>query len=196
MLAPPQASCAKRLGITVSTTSGLVIKLVDRGLVTRGSLADDRRQAPLSLTEAGLALLGELSDEMHTYMSEVTARLGTDLDAITQALEILAEAASIERGEDTHHETRREAMSYVADVSTERRGLDRRFGRTFRALHLRDFRLFWLGQVVSNTGSWMQSIAQAWLVLELTDSPLALGTVTMLQALPGPAVRAVRGGDR
>ena len=101
---------AKRLGITVSTTSGLVIKLVDRGLVTRGSLADDRRQAPLSLTEAGLALLGELSDEMRTYMSEVTARLGADLDAMTQALETLAEAAAIERGEDTHQETRREAM--------------------------------------------------------------------------------------
>jgi MFS family permease len=51
-------------------------------------------------------------------------------------------------------------------------------------LHHRDFRLFWLGQVISNTGSWMQSIAQAWLVLRLTDSPLALGGVTMLQALP------------
>ncbi|HZO32697.1 MAG TPA: MFS transporter [Chloroflexota bacterium] len=54
----------------------------------------------------------------------------------------------------------------------------------FRALHNRDFRLFWSGQVVSNTGTWAQSIAQAWLVLRLTDSPLALGTVTMLQALP------------
>ena len=54
----------------------------------------------------------------------------------------------------------------------------------FRALHHRDFRLFWSGQVVSNTGTWAQSIAQAWLVLRLTDSPLALGTVTMLQALP------------
>jgi MFS family permease len=51
-------------------------------------------------------------------------------------------------------------------------------------LHHRDFRLFWLGQVISNTGSWMQSIAQAWLVLRITDSPLALGSVTMLQALP------------
>lgn len=57
-------------------------------------------------------------------------------------------------------------------------------GTTFRALHHRDFRLFWLGQVVSNTGTWAQTIAQAWLVLRLTDSPLALGTVTMLQALP------------
>ncbi len=56
--------------------------------------------------------------------------------------------------------------------------------KTFRALHHRDFRFFWTGQVVSNTGSWMQSIAQAWLILQLTDSPLALGTLTMLQALP------------
>src|SRR5829696_2842783 len=44
--------------------------------------------------------------------------------------------------------------------------------------------MFWLGQVISNTGTWAQSIAQAWLVLRLTDSPLALGTLTMLQALP------------
>ena len=71
-----------------------------------------------------------------------------------------------------------------AEGVAERRGLGEHLGRTFRALHLRDFRLFWLGQVVSNTGTWMQSIAQAWLVLRLTDSPLALGTVTMLQALP------------
>src|SRR5918998_553262 len=80
---------ARRLGITVSTTSGLVIKLVDRGLVVRGSLADDRRQAPLRLSEAGAALLGELSDEMRTYMGEVAARLGADRDAVTQALELL-----------------------------------------------------------------------------------------------------------
>ena len=65
-----------------------------------------------------------------------------------------------------------------------RRGRGNRIGNTFRALHNRDFRLFWSGQVVSNTGTWAQSIAQAWLVLRLTDSPLALGTVTMLQALP------------
>ena len=59
-----------------------------------------------------------------------------------------------------------------------------RLSYMFRALHHRDFRLFWSGQVVSNTGTRAQSIAQAWLVLRLTDSPLALGTVTMLQALP------------
>ena len=95
---------ARRLGITVSTTSGLVIKLVDRGLVVRGSLADDRRQAPLRLSEAGAALLGELSDEMRTYMGDVAARLGGDLDAVTRALEILAETAALERGEESNRE--------------------------------------------------------------------------------------------
>jgi DNA-binding MarR family transcriptional regulator len=95
---------ARKLGITVSTTSGLVIKLVDRELVTRGSLADDRRQAPLRLTEAGTALLGELSDEMRGYMGEVAARLGADLEAVTQALDVLAEAASIDRDEEQTRE--------------------------------------------------------------------------------------------
>lgn len=87
---------AKRLGITVSTTSGLVIKLVDRGLVTRGRLADDRRQAPLSLTDEGAALLGELSDETRSFMSLVAERLGKDLEPVTRALERLAEVATLE----------------------------------------------------------------------------------------------------
>ena len=85
---------ARRLGITVSTTSGLVIKLVDRGLVVRGTLADDRRQAPLRLSDDGAALLGELSDDARTFLEDVAARLGGDLEAVIQALELLAEAAS------------------------------------------------------------------------------------------------------
>ncbi|HXF51980.1 MAG TPA: MFS transporter [Dehalococcoidia bacterium] len=56
--------------------------------------------------------------------------------------------------------------------------------RTFRALRHRNYRLFFAGQSISQTGTWMQTIAQAWLVLELTNSKAALGTVTMLQFLP------------
>src|SRR5262245_43547432 len=58
------------------------------------------------------------------------------------------------------------------------------FGRTFRALRNRNYRLFYFGQTISLCGTWMQTIAQAWLVLQLTDSKVALGTVTMLQFLP------------
>lgn len=55
---------------------------------------------------------------------------------------------------------------------------------TFAALRVRNYRLFFAGQIVSNTGTWMQRIAQDWLVLELTHSPLAVGITTALQFLP------------
>jgi MFS family permease len=57
-------------------------------------------------------------------------------------------------------------------------------GRTFRSLRNRNYRLYFLGQVVSLTGTWMQSVAQAWLVLKLTGSGLALGLTVALQFLP------------
>src|SRR3712207_3967703 len=54
----------------------------------------------------------------------------------------------------------------------------------FRALRNRNYRLFWTGQIVSQAGTWMQRVAQSWLVLQLTHSPLALGTVTTVQFAP------------
>ncbi len=53
-----------------------------------------------------------------------------------------------------------------------------------RALSYRDFRLFWVGQLVSLVGTWMQSVAQSWLVLELTNSPLKLGIIGTIQFAP------------
>ncbi len=53
-----------------------------------------------------------------------------------------------------------------------------------RALRHRDFRLFWLGQLVSLVGTWMQSVAQSWLVLKLSDSPLKLGLIGTFQFAP------------
>ncbi len=57
-------------------------------------------------------------------------------------------------------------------------------GRGFRALKIRNYRLFWFGQLLSLTGTWMQTTAQGWLVLQLTRSPFALGLVATLQFLP------------
>jgi MFS family permease len=53
-----------------------------------------------------------------------------------------------------------------------------------RALAHRDYRLFWAGQLVSLCGTWMQSVGQSWLVLELTNSPLKLGLIGTLQYAP------------
>lgn len=54
----------------------------------------------------------------------------------------------------------------------------------FSALYVRDFRIFWIGQVVSFSGTWMQSTAQGWLVYSLTKSPLYLGIVATASSLP------------
>src|SRR5881275_1089690 len=56
--------------------------------------------------------------------------------------------------------------------------------RAFLALRHRNFRLFWFGQLISLIGTWMQTIGQAWLVLELTHSAWLLGVVGALQFLP------------
>jgi len=65
----------------------------------------------------------------------------------------------------------------------------------FSALNQRDFRVFWLGQLVSLIGTWMQRVGQAWLVLELTNSAFKLGLISSLQftpvllfAVPGGAI--------
>ncbi|CAA9249497.1 MAG: Uncharacterized MFS-type transporter [uncultured Acidimicrobiales bacterium] len=58
------------------------------------------------------------------------------------------------------------------------------FWRTFRSLRLRNVRLYFIGQAVSASGMWMQSVAQLWLVYELTGSGTALGITTALQSLP------------
>jgi len=58
--------------------------------------------------------------------------------------------------------------------------------RGFEALGVRNYRLYWSGQVVSLVGTWMQQVSLPWLVLSLGGSPLQLGFVAVLQF--GPAM--------
>ncbi|HEY7907922.1 MAG TPA: MFS transporter, partial [Thermomicrobiales bacterium] len=55
---------------------------------------------------------------------------------------------------------------------------------TFASLQIRDYRLLWWGMIVSNIGTWMQMVAQGYLVYQLTDSPLMLGLVGFVRAVP------------
>src|SRR2546426_6169454 len=59
-----------------------------------------------------------------------------------------------------------------------------RFPHGLRALNHRDFRRFYAAQLVALVGGWMQTVAQAWLVLQLTDSPFKLGLISTLQFSP------------
>ncbi len=56
--------------------------------------------------------------------------------------------------------------------------------RTFAALRVRNFRLYFVGQLVSVSGTWMQSVAQGWLLLQLTGSAVDLGIALALGNLP------------
>src|SRR4030095_7048654 len=55
----------------------------------------------------------------------------------------------------------------------------------FRALRHRNFLLFWSGAFLSNTGTWMQAVAQGWLVLQLSNSPFWLGCEGFMGTAPG-----------
>jgi MFS family permease len=58
------------------------------------------------------------------------------------------------------------------------------FNSTFSSLRVRNYRIFFLTQVVSTNGTWMQRVAQFWLVLHLTGSGVALGVTSALQFIP------------
>jgi predicted MFS family arabinose efflux permease len=56
--------------------------------------------------------------------------------------------------------------------------------RVFKAFQYRDFRILWIGACTSTIGTWMQEIAQNWLVLQLTNSPFLLGLDAFLGDIP------------
>src|SRR5438045_2474306 len=58
------------------------------------------------------------------------------------------------------------------------------FANTVRALKHRNFKLFFAGQLISLVGTWMQTVAQSWLVYRLTGSALLLGTVGFASQFP------------
>ena len=65
--------------------------------------------------------------------------------------------------------------------------------RMFRALSHRNFRLFWAGAFLSNTGTWMQAVAQGLLVYQLTSSPFWLGLDGFMATAPGLALTLLAG---
>lgn len=68
-----------------------------------------------------------------------------------------------------------------------------RASEMFRALSHTEFRWFWVGALITNAGTWMQTVAQGWLVLEMTDSPFWLGVDGFMATAPGLLLTLVGG---
>jgi MFS family permease len=75
-----------------------------------------------------------------------------------------------------------ELISKEQSIPTERSLQDR--GNPFAALRHRNYQLYFGGQLISNAGTWMQIIAQGWLVYQITHSDLTLGIVGFASAIP------------
>ena len=76
-------------------------------------------------------------------------------------------------------------MAAQLETGRERENLARRGSSMLRALSHRNFRLFWGGAFLSNVGTWMQAVAQGWLVLQLSNSPFWLGVDGFMATAPG-----------
>ncbi len=74
------------------------------------------------------------------------------------------------------------AIPTARDGVTSRRRIS--LSKTFTALYHRNYRLYFSGQLISLTGTWMQNVAQSWLVYQLTGSPLYLGIVSFSSSVP------------
>jgi MFS family permease len=73
----------------------------------------------------------------------------------------------------------------VKEAATAPSPVIRRRTAMFRALSHANYRRFWLGAFLSNIGTWMQAVAQGWLVLQLTDSAFWLGFDGFMATVPG-----------
>ena len=78
----------------------------------------------------------------------------------------------------------RSRKSAAADKRGAKTATPPKWATTLRALRHRNFQLFFSGQLISLTGTWMQSVAQAWLVYSMTKSALLLGSVGFASQIP------------
>ena len=149
----------------------VLANLEERGLVRREAHPTDRRQAIIAITDAGIDA-ARLRAPLPRRVAVPAAR---DADA-RRARAAAARHPDPRQAGRAAAVTELEPHSRPADPAV-RTGM-------FRSLRVRNYRLYASGQLVSLTGTWMQRVAQDWLVLELTNSGTALGIVTALQFGP------------
>jgi hypothetical protein len=122
---------------------------------------DDRRRVGLALTEEGERLLKRVRARRTTWLADRCAGSTTDELVATRP---------------------RDRARWEASVTAALLALNE---RTFASLKRhRNYRLFFTGQVISVSGTWMQNVALAWLVVELTSSPIAVGALAFCRFIP------------
>ena len=159
------AELAAEEGISPPAMSGHVDRLERAGFIERVRSTDDRRRVGLRLTEEGERLMRRVRARRTTWLAD---RLRT-LDP---------EALDGDRGCDSRAHAARGARRMTTLAFALR-------ARTFRSLRRhRNYRIFFTGQLVSLAGTWMQNVALAWLVIELSGSAIAIGALAFWRFVP------------
>ena len=145
-------------------------------MVTRVADANDRRSARVRITPAGERALERMRTRKNAFLLR---RLG-----------------ELSPSEQQH--ARRAGRAARAPVGGAVRRRVREAGRrTFRAISVRNYRLYFTGQVISVSGTWMQTVAQAYLILfPLHGTGVDVAIATSLQFLPLLLLGPVRRPDR
>ena len=81
-------------------------------------------------------------------------------------------------------ETLERAAEILERMLEGERGLSAALRRSFNSLEVPNYRRYFAGQLISLSGTWMQTVAAIWLILSLTGSGVAVGLTTALQFLP------------
>jgi MFS family permease len=115
----------------------------------------------------------------HTSNSDTTSTAGPATEADTADAPLTSPL--VVPTDDDPDERTAPGVGAEAPTTARRRGTR---GGMFSALRIRNYRYFFIGQVVSNSGTWIQRIAQDWLVLSITGSSFAVGITTAMQFLP------------
>ncbi|HEX9454225.1 MAG TPA: MFS transporter, partial [Candidatus Binatia bacterium] len=84
-------------------------------------------------------------------------------------------------------------MSKISHATVQTISAQQRLSLALSALRHRNYRYYWFGQLVSVLAQNMEYVAQSWLVLELTNSPLLLGLTGLSQAIPTITLTLVGG---
>jgi MFS family permease len=151
---------------------------INGGSTARPPVADPIGNAPQCETTPDESTLGVITTAEAVGQVKVDELTATELTAreLTTAAPTLPRAdavAGVALGAVTDAAVTGSAASTVIEIP-----------RLARALRHRDFRLFWTGNFLSNIGTWMQNIAQGWLVLQLTNSAFWLGVVGFAASFP------------
>ena len=159
------AELAAEEGISPPALSGHVDRLESAGLLERVRSTDDRRRVGLQADRRG-----HTADASHPGATDDVAR-----GSPAHSGSCRAEGRGSRDSRAATPPSRERMTSLAIALRT----------RTFRSLRRhRNYRIFFYGQLVSLAGSWMQNIALAWLVLELSGSPLAIGALAFCRFVP------------